>query len=409
MTVQIRTIDPDELAAYTATMALGFLQMPDQAAIAADVEFRRPRIMLDRTWAAFDGKHCVGTLRSEPFELTVPFGTTVSADGVTNVTVAPTHRRQGLLTRMMADDLRAAADRGDAVSILISSEYPIYGRYGYAPATESVTREVRVPARMIMPPAGTVELVGVPELRELAPAIYDRFRRTCPGALSRSPLRWDADLGLAIRPTRPSWSGRALLHRDGAGELDGYLRYHLDVAWAGRRSSSVLQVDELVAVTPGAYADLWRFCLEVDLIATVRAADRPAEEPLPFLLAAGRAVRTLDRADFLWLRLLDVPAALAARGYPRPGRLVLQVTDPDGYAAGRFLLDAGADGSSCRPTAETADLTLPATALAAAYLGGYRLRALAGAGQVDEHTPGALAAADLLFLGDQTPWCTLWF
>jgi predicted acetyltransferase len=200
-----------------------------------------------------------------------------------------------------------------------------------------------------------------------------------------------------------------VLHRRPDGRPDGYLRYHVDLSWDGRQSNSVLGVDELVAVSTGAYADLWRYCLEVDLVARVRAADRPADEPLPFLLADGRAVRTLHRADFLWLRVLDVPAALAGRGYPRPGRLVLQVTDPEGYAAGRFLLDAGPDGASCRPTGESADLTLPVTALAAAYLGGFRLRALAAAGQLDEHTPGALAAADLLFLGDQTPWCTLWF
>jgi predicted acetyltransferase len=409
MTVQIRTIEPEELPAYTATMALGFLLSPDPAAIAADVEFRRPRIQLDRTWAAFDGEHCVGTFRSEPFELTVPFGAGVSADGVTNVTVAPTHRRRGLLTRMMGDGLRAAADRGDPVSILIASEYPIYGRYGYAPATEAVTWELGKPARMIPPPAGTVELVDLLTLREQAPLLYDRFRRTWPGALSRGPLRWDADVGLDSRPSRPKWQGQSVLHRDGDGEPDGYLRYHAELQWEGRRSSSILVVDELIALTPAAYADLWRYCLEVDLVAKVRAADRPVDEPLPWLLTDGRAVRTVERADFLWLRMLDVPAALTARGYPRAGRVVLEVTDPTGYAAGRYALDASPDGATCKPTTESADLTLPATALAAVYLGGFRLRMLAAAGQVDEHTAGALDAADLLFLGDRPPWCTVWF
>jgi predicted acetyltransferase len=409
MTVHIRTIGPDELAAYSAAMRLGFLVSPDPASTAADVEFRRPRILLDRTWGAFDGERCVGTFRSHPFELTVPFGATVSADGVTNVTVAPTHRRQGLLTRMMAEGLRAAASRGDPVSILISSEYPIYGRYGYAPATEAVTREIRTPVGPTRPRTGTVEQVEVAELRRLAPAVYDRFRATCPGALSRGPLRWDADLGLDSTPSRPRWKGWAVLHRDTAGELDGYLRYHVDLDWNGRQSNSVLRVDELVAITPAAYADLWRYCLEVDLVTTVHAADRPADEPLPWLLTDGRAVRSVERTDFLWLRLLDVPAALSARGYPRAGRLVLQVTDPSGYAAGRFALDATPDGATCQPTTGAADLTLPAAALAAAYLGGFRLRTLAAGGQVDEHTPGALATADLLFLADQTPWCTLWF
>lgn len=409
MTVHIRTIHPDELMAYTAALRLGFLTSPDPAAVAAEAEYRRARIQPDRTWAAFDGDRCVGTFRSHPFELTVPFGATVSADGVTNVTVSPTHRRQGVLTRMMAEGLRAAVGRGDPVSILIASEYPIYGRYGYAPATESVSHEIHRPVRLTSPRTGSVDLVDAADLRRLAPPVYDRFRLACAGALSREPLRWDVDLGLAARPGRPKWDGWCLVRRNPAGELDGYLRYHVESRWEGHQPQARLYVDELVATTPAAYADLWRYCLEIDLVVSVHAADRAPDEPLPWLLTDGRAVRPVERTDFLWLRLLDVPAALTARGYGRSARLVLQVTDPAGYAAGRFALDASPDGATCTPTTEAPDLTLTATALAAVYLGGFRLHTLAAAGQVAEHAPGALASADLLFLGDHTPWCTLWF
>jgi predicted acetyltransferase len=409
MTVQIRTIRPDELPAYTAALRLGFLASAGSAEVAAEVEYRRRRIHPDRTWAAFDGDRCVGTFRSHPFELTVPFGATVAADGVTNVAVAPTHRRHGVLTRMMAGGLRAAAERGDPVSILIASEYPIYGRYGYAPATESVSYEIKPPVRVTPPRTGSVELVEAADLRRLAPPVYDRFRLSCAGALSREPVRWDVDLGLADRPGRSRWDGWCLLRRNPAGEVDGYLRYHVVGGWDGRKSRAELHVDELVAITPAAYADLWRYCLEIDLVVTVHAPDRAPDEPLPWLLADARAVRPVERTDFLWLRLLDVPAALSARGYARASRLVLQVTDPAGYAAGRFALDAGPDGAACRPTTESPDLTLPATALAAVFLGGFRLHTLAAAGQVDEHEPGALAAADLLFLADHTPWCMVWF
>jgi predicted acetyltransferase len=409
MTVQIRTIGPDELPAYTAAMRLAFLTPSDPAAIAAEVEYRRPRIQLDRTWGAFDGDHCVGTLRSHPFELTVPFGATVSADGVTNVAVAPTHRRRGVLTRMMAEAQRAATGRGDPVSILIASEYPIYGRYGYAPVTEAVAHEIRLPVGLTTPRTGSIELVDAAELRRLAPPVYDRFRLARAGALSREPGRWDVDLGLVPRPGRTPWEGWCVLRRNPAGEVDGYLRYHVEGSWNGLLSRVALWVDELVALTPSAYADLWRYCLEVDLVGTVHVRDRGPDEPLPWLLADGRAMRPVERTDFLWLRLLDVPAALAARGYARPGRLVLEVTDPTGHAAGRYALDAGPDGATCRPTTESPDLTLPVTALAAVYLGGFRLHTLAAAGQVDEHKPGALAAADLLFLAANAPWCTLWF
>jgi predicted acetyltransferase len=168
-------------------------------------------------------------------------------------------------------------------------------------------------------------------------------------------------------------------------------------------------VDELVAATDSAYADLWRFALSVDLITRVTADARPVDEPLPWLLPDGRFVRQTDRYDKLWLRLLDVPAALTARDYPTAGRIVLEVLDKGGYGAGRFALDASPDGATCTPTTESADLTLPVTALGSAYLGGHRLAALAAADLVDEHTPGAVRTANRLFATDRAPWCTLHF
>jgi predicted acetyltransferase len=257
---------------------------------------------------------------------------------------------------------------------------------------------------------GALELVEPDELRKLAPPVYERFRAERPGTLSREDLRWDSDLGLDHPEGQPpNWKGRAVVHRDDTGEPDGYLRYHLDDTYEGRQSKAVLHVDELIAAAPAGYADLWRYCLEMDLIRTVKAEDRPVDEPLPWLVTDARAVRVTERADMLWLRLLDVPAALAGRAYRSEGRLVVEVVDPAGYAAGRYALDAAPDGATCERSTETADLTLPATALATAYLGGFRLRTLADAGLLDEHRPGALARADALLAAERTPWCTLWF
>ena len=140
--------------------------------------------------------------------------------------------------------------------------------------------------------------------------------------------------------------------------------------------------------------DLWGDAFE--------AAYRKAE-------ADGRFVRQTERYDRLWLRLLDVPAALAGRDYLSAGRVVLEVVDPGGYAAGRFALDASPDGADCRPTTESADLTVPVTALGSAYLGGHRLGTLAAAGLVDVHTPGALGTADRLLGTDRAPWSTVHF
>src|SRR5437763_16309514 len=144
MRVEVRTLRPGDNRLFVSAVRLGFLGDPDPAAEAAQAPFWERRAELGRAWGAFDGGRCVATLRTHPFELTVPGGRTLSADGLTAVTVSPTHRRRGLLTRMLTDSLRAAADRGDPVSILIASEYPIYGRFGYAPATEGATYEIDV-------------------------------------------------------------------------------------------------------------------------------------------------------------------------------------------------------------------------------------------------------------------------
>ncbi len=413
MPATIRTITPDDAPGYLRTIRATFLgppQSPTELQARVDFWLERMRPDLDRSWGAYDGDLCVGSLRTVPFELTVPGGRTVPADGVTAVTVASTHRRRGLLTGLMAAGLRAAADRGDAVSILIAAEWRIYGRYGFGVATEDAVWAVDRARAAAGPPIGQVEAVEADQLRKLAPPVYDAARRARPGGIDRPEPRWDMDFGLAYpEGEKPIWTGRAAVHRDPAGEVDGYLRWHADDDWDGMLPKSTLQVDELVTASPAAYRDLWRFALGVDLIATVRASERPVDEPLPWLLADGRAARQVQRWDRLWLRVLDVPAALTGRGYRSAGRVVLEVVDPDGYAAGRFALDAGPDGAQCRPTTQSAELTLPAAVLGAAYLGGTRLRTLAAAGLVDEHRAGAVDAADRLLIGEQVPFCPLDF
>ncbi len=413
MPATIRTITRDDVPGYLRTIRSTFLGPPQTPAEQqAWVEFwlNRRQPDLTRAWGAFDGDTCVGSLGTVPFELTVPGGRTVPADGVTAVTVAPTHRRQGLLTGLMGAGLRAAADRGDAVSILIAAEWRIYGRFGYGVATEDAVWEVDRARAAVGPPEGVVEAVGIDQLRKLAPPAYDAARRARPGGIDRPENRWDVDFGLAYAEgDKPQWNGWAAVHRDPAGEVDGYLRWHAEDSWDGMLPTGTLHVDELVTASPAAYRDLWRFALGVDLLVSVRASERPVDEPLRWLLADGRAARQTQRWDRLWLRLLDVPAALTGRGYSSAGRVVLEVVDPGGYAAGRVALEAGPDGADCRPTTASAELTLPAAVLGAAYLGGTRLRALADAGLVDEHRAGAVDAADRLLAGEQVPFCPLHF
>ncbi|HYT26449.1 MAG TPA: sterol carrier protein domain-containing protein, partial [Actinomycetota bacterium] len=211
----------------------------------------------------------------------------------------------------------------------------------------------------------------------------------------------------------PEWLRRGrgqrvdVVYEPGPGRVDGYATYGLRSRWTDNIPDSIAQVMELMAVTPEAAASLWRFCLDLDLTTTVELRNRPLDEPLRWCLADPRRLRTTALSDFLWLRVLDLPAALAARGYAAEGQLVLEVSDPllpDND--GRFRLDGGPGGGRCARTSFAPDVILDVAALGAAYLGGVRFSTLGRAGRVREGRPGALARADAMFASDPAPWCS---
>lgn len=406
MDIDVRPIAAEEFADWSRAVNTGFLDGPPSEAV---VEARRPEAVPGRTWGALDGGRFVGTLRSFPTPLTVPGGS-VPASAVSAVTVTPTHRRRGLLTRMMTADLRAAAERGETVAILIASEFGIYGRFGFGPATEQVTYDVdKLRAQLVRRPAGSVELVEPTVLRGQAPQVYERHRATTPGAIARDGRWWDRRLGITPLPGHEPGARFFARSCDADGATTGYLGYHIDQRWADNLPSHTLVVDELMGASPEASARLWAYCLDVDLVIRVRSESRGPAEVLPWLLRDGRAAHQHLRTDALWLRLLDPAAALAARRYPLAGGLVLELHDALGLAAGRLALDAGPDGTTCAPTTRSPDLTLDVRVLSSAYLGGHALRVLADAGLVDEHRSGAVDTADALLRSPVAPWCATGF
>jgi predicted acetyltransferase len=407
MTVEIRPIEPGELEAWESAMRIGFHQ-PEPDDGRARAEHFATEMDWPRSHGAFDGGRVVATFRSYATELTVPGGG-VTADAVTNVTVAPTHRRRGILSALMRDDLAAAAERGEPVAILIASEWPIYGRYGFGPAVDIVELELDArAARFAVAGDGEVALVDAAELRAAAPAVYDAHRRATPGAIERSEQWWDRRLGLAAgfdaAPER-----RYALARDEHGAPSGLLVYTVQGSWDAWRADGTLTVDELFAVDTATAARLWRLCAETDLVVRVRADQRSPDDPLPLLLTDARAVRQRYRTDFQWVRVLDVPAALAARRYACEGALVLEVEDPLAHAAGRFALEGGPEHADCAPAGAAPDLVLRVEALGAAYQGRASLAGLAAAGWVREERPGALARADAMFGWLARPWCATLF
>jgi predicted acetyltransferase len=405
--IEIRPITAEEAVPFRRAVRHGFAN-PETV---DDEEWARTRTSpLDRAYAAFDGQVIVATLRSFPTDLTVPGGGSIAAGALTAVTCHPTHRRQGLLTRMITADLTDSAKRGEAADVLIASEYPIYGRFGYGPATESTRWEIDTTATGFgHPGSGTVEFVDNEMFRKEAPAIFERVREQRPGMIGRRDLVWDQLADVCRPPEEKPWRGFRLLARDDDGVAQGWANYTVANDWTDLRPASIVEVADLCAAAPAAEARLWRFLAEIDLTTTVKARDRPVDDRLPWLLDNARAARPIARNDFLWVRLLDVAASLSARSYAASGRVVLEVVDALGLAGGRFALDGSPEGAACAPTAEPADLTVPVRTLGAAYLGGARLATLHGAGWLDEHTPGAVASADAMFAGRVAPWCNTWF
>ena len=409
MVFDVRTVGETELRAWYTALSSAFYGTADPGTIA---DFRRPQLDLGRTWAAYDGDRIIATLRSFGTEMTVPGGGVLSADAVTSVATTPTHRRRGALTSMMTASLRTAAERRDPISILIAARWPIYGRYGYGPATNlaEYSIDTGIADFGARGREGVLEYVDTATGYALMPALFDRFRRAQSGSISRDYVDFDREFGKATVPGRKAWVGWVVVHRPAPnGEIDGLLRYHVDEEWDGMRPKSVAVVDDLVSTNPDAYAALWKLCCDLDNIVTVTAENRSVDESLPWMLADARAVVQTRRFDNIWVRILDVEVTLSARRYLTAGSLVIEVRDAMNHAAGRYLLEAGPDAASCTRTTKAADIELDVTTLGAAYLGGTLLQTMAAAGLVVERRAGAIALGDAMFRWTTVPWCNTWF
>jgi len=412
MPATVRPITPEEQPAWFRAFSSSFyIWLYDANALAAA---RRDHFDPARMIAAFEGDRIVGTFHTFTAQLTLPGGARVPVNSVTAVSTLPTHRRRGVLTGLMADDVARSVTRGDAASVLISAEWPIYGRFGYGPATWNATWTLRTRAAEIAgEPSGSVEIIEALEARSILPDLYERYAAAQPGELSRPDHKWDVDLGLIELPGRPRWRGSIAVHRSAAGELDGYARYHGEEVWPDGIPDNVMHLDELHGVTVEAEVELWRYLAQFDLTATIKAETRREREPLQWYLSDGRAARTTGLTDFLWVRPLDVPRLLGERRYDRDGGLVLEVRDvvdgSDGPAAGRYRLDVRGGAAECERTGSKPDLTLDARTLGAVSLGGTRLIDASRAVDTVEARPGALAEASALLLADEPPWCSTWF
>ncbi|MFF3642384.1 GNAT family N-acetyltransferase [Streptomyces sp. NPDC002564] len=400
----LRVLDKADWESWYGTLDVAFGGVAESA---EEQELWRSLTEHDRSFGLWDEGACVATAGAFTFRMSVPGGALVDAAGVTMVSVAATHRRRGILTSMMRrqlDDVRAA---GEPVAVLTASEPAIYGRFGYGAATSQMKAAIDTARVRLSVPPGTDDV----RLRYAKPAdvhaaceeLYARQVTRRPGMLARQP-GWER-LGLLDPPgERSGASPLQCVVAERAGEPVGYARFAVKPDWDWQGPKGTVHVRDVQGLDPAAYAALWRFLFGIDLTSTVVAHSRPVDDPLLQLVSDVRRC-DLSVRDALYVRLVEVGAALQARTYQAPVDVVFEVEDDFcAWNAGRWRLTGDAKGASCERTDDVADLALSVRELGAAYLGGVSLVSLAGAGRVREARRGALAEASVAFGSSAAPW-----
>jgi predicted acetyltransferase len=415
----IRPVSSEEFDAFNTVDTHAFhgspLSAEDRQLVLSHLEF-------DRTLAAFDGDTPVGGAGAYTFQLTVPGSAALPAAGVTWVSVLPSHRRRGVLTSLMRRQLADVRDRGEPLAVLWASESVIYSRFGYGRAMWhadlTLYRGEGTLARTA-PADGGLRLrlvdpvAAIPELAK----VYHAVLPSRPGFIARTESWWQrtvydpADRRHGISPLH------CVLAEDDGGPR-GYALYSAVNRWDSDTSlpDSALNVREMVAGDAAASAALAADLLSRDLTTEFRLRGRPVDDPLLYQLADPRRARPRLK-DALWVRIIDVPGALARRRYSAPADVVFEVRDDLLPAnAGRWRLTTGSaapDGTglsaTCAPSDSAPDVLLDVTQLGAAYLGGTTLSALAGAGLVTEGRPGAVRQLSTALSWDPAPWCPVNF
>jgi predicted acetyltransferase len=411
----IRPISDDEYAAFRRVHDHSFNSGPAPAA-------RWPRLRRqfesERSLAAFDpalpaGLGLVGTTGVYSFQMAVP-GAVFPVAGVTAVSVLPTHRRRGILRSLMHRQIADIAARGEEpIAALWASETPLYGRYGYGRASSHASfrfgrGEGALSALAPVDPSLTLQLAEPADVAAELAKVYDTVLSGQPGFFSRDQDWWERVLDDPAEDRAGSSPLRCVLAAGDDG-VRGYALYRTTARWEEGTvlPDGAISVWELMAADPAAGAALWQDLLSRDLVTSITADLRSADDPLLYQLHDSRRAR-VRLVDNLWVRIIDLPAALTRRAYSAPADVVLDVTDGLLPAnAGRWRLrTAGPGGAAdCARTDEPADIALDVRELGAAYLGGTRLATLAAAGLVSELRPGAVAALSTAMSWDPAPWC----
>lgn len=403
MSITIRSTAPDDYRAASNTVSAALLFPP-----ADDDSWERsiPSWQESASTSAWDGDRCVGHAAQFFVDTTVPGGARLPTGAVTRVGVLPTHRRRGVATSLMHALIDEAVDRGCALMSLRASEAVIYQRYGFGVAGEYTNVEIDAArARPLRAPTatGSFRILAPDEIHDVIRPIYERGAHRRPGVVTRPESWWQRYMRDAVTASKPSY---VVVHADDSGELDGYAHY--DVAWNDDGAPGGKgEIHDVVGVTDAVELALWAFLLDIDLVRTWRADERPVDDIVRAAITDRRAYAIKSVDDEQWLRVVDVDAALAGRTYNDAlGSVAISVTDPRvAHNNGTWRIDAG--GS--KQTDDEPDLAVDIADLSAAYLGGTTWRSLATVGRVDVLDPAAVDIADTLFASRPLPFCGSFF
>jgi predicted acetyltransferase len=404
VTIELRTITEEEHPAWSRHISRAFGDDFDDA----EIEAWRKVTELERTIAALDAGDIVGTAGAFTFDMALPGGATLPVAGVTAVSVRTTHRRQGVLTRMMAHQLDDVASRGEPVAILTASETPIYGRFGYGLGSQFWGWTIPKEGVVLNQPStatGRIRIVEKEEAQKTLPGIREKIWRRHPGELSWSTPWWNEWFRDPKDHRNGASERRYAVHESTSGEADGYVAWNAKPKWEGGLAAGTVNVHHLYGFDDEIETALWELLLSLDLTKNISAYDRPLDEQLRWRMADSRRMKVTELGDHLWTRLLDIERVLSARELGADDRIVIDVADDfRPQTAGRYAVSPG----SCTRTDDPPDVSMHVRDLGALYLGAVSATTLARARRV-EGSPAAVARVDRLLASTATPWCSTHF
>lgn len=400
---EIRTIEADDVDLFRSRLSRGFGQDFEDSDAARE---RFEKVFeYDRTFAAFDNGDIVGTGAAFSLGLTVPGGAKVPMGGTTVIAVQPTHRRRGILRDLMGRHLDEVASRGEPLAGLWASESAIYGRFGYGPATYRYKTKLDAPRLQWNGKHDTegVRLVESEEAQPIVRTLWEEVRVTRPGMITRSDGWWEQRVFADVE----SWRGgktalRYAIHVED-GKPTGYAMYRQKSSWENFIANGEVEIEELLTTSDRAHEALWRFLTNIDLFPKVDFWTLAVDDPLAGMVGDPRRMERV-LSDALWVRLMDVQAALEARTYETDGSVTISVTDGSRPGnSGTYRLDVGEGVGTCKRVDGEGELACDIDVLGHLYLGGGNALMMAAAGRLQGNLE-AVRTLHRIFRSDVAPW-----